>query len=679
MNLMKLFNKNYLFQNLKKSKVVLSIFTCLIPILNTIILIMVLTNNTNYVLGFVDVASINLVGIYILPVIISICLFNYIYKAKSVDFINSMPISRKSIFVTNTILGILIFIVMLLVNIILISIVALIFNTTIPFMMLFDYFWYFGLVYIFVFSATNLAMTVSGNAITQIVLTLLIIFLVPFTHLYTNSIYEENDGNNVLLECKDEVCIPKSYYCYDDLECSLNKNLNRYEISVSKIKENNYTTPFGLLYGSLIGGGLSINKISIIKMVVLTLIYIGLGYVLFLRRKMEVNETSFKNMHIHNLVRSLTLVPIVALSYLIFRYESMIFNVFIVVVILIYYFVYDLITRKSITHIRMSLVYFVITLVLLTTVFSVIDQDSEEMKVIKYSDIKEVSLNIGNYSRRDLNNQIYLNNKELINLMVKEILNEKKNEKNTKHLVTYLKTKDNSVYRTYVEVSENNYNKLIDILSGEEEYINYYKNISFDDVYALKLGNRIYTGTEMEEYLSLIESSLKSLSLREFLELQQKYSGVSDDFCIELYAYEFHDKQPFYISGYINYDLLNAIINSNNALLSDNITNIIPNDYSVYYVNSYLNSDYNFDYFVMKSAKNELYNFILSEVGNEVDMKKEYISLEIYLDGYSYQFTTNNINKVIEILDNKYMEIKNSDEYLEYNDIQLKESVEYYD
>ena len=58
-------------ENINKINI-FKVFIC--SLLNTIILIMVLTNNTNYVLGFVDVASINLVGIYILPVIISICL-----------------------------------------------------------------------------------------------------------------------------------------------------------------------------------------------------------------------------------------------------------------------------------------------------------------------------------------------------------------------------------------------------------------------------------------------------------------------------------------------------------------------------------------------------------------------------------------------------------------------------
>ena len=59
-------------------------------------------------------ATGTLLGTFILPIIISICLFNYIYKKKSVDFINSMPISRKSIFITNTILGIIIIIFFIL-------------------------------------------------------------------------------------------------------------------------------------------------------------------------------------------------------------------------------------------------------------------------------------------------------------------------------------------------------------------------------------------------------------------------------------------------------------------------------------------------------------------------------------------------------------------------------------
>ena len=176
MNLMKLFNINYLKQNFKKSKVILSIFVGLIPILNTIILIMNFNNNNNNVFSFTEISVINFIGIYILPIIVSICLFNYIYKKKSVDFINSMPISRKSVFVTNTLFGILIFLSMLIVNVLLMLILTFVFNIPITFMMIFDYLWYWFIIYMFTFSATNLAMTVSGNAITQVIVTLLLVF-----------------------------------------------------------------------------------------------------------------------------------------------------------------------------------------------------------------------------------------------------------------------------------------------------------------------------------------------------------------------------------------------------------------------------------------------------------------------------------------------------------------------
>lgn len=680
MNLMKLFNKNYLIQNLKKSKVVLSIFIGLIPILNTIILIMMQTSVKNKILSFAEISIMNIIGLYILPIIISICLFNYIYKKKSVDFINSMPISRKSIFVTNTILGIIIFILMLLINIILILVITWIFNAHIPIKMLFDYFWFFALVYIFTFSATNLAMTISGNAITQIVVTLLLFFLVPFSNAYITSLIDNSTNNTVLLKCTTEECIPEKYYCYDDLECNINKNLNKYEVVLNKITENNYTTPFGLIYESFTNHNKIINTTSVIKMIILTIIYIILGYILFIRRKMEVSETSFKNIHIHNIVKSLTLVPVVALSYLVFRYESSIFIIFLIAIMLVYYFVYDLITKKSITNIRLSLFYFTITLVLLTTIYSIADRDNEENNIINYNDIKEVAININNYFRRNSDNKIYIANKELISIVTKEMLNEPDYSSNLNYITTYLKTKDNTEYKTNIPIDNKKYNEILTILSEEKAYIESYKNINFDKVYALKLGNKVYSKEEGSEYIKLIKDSLAKISLKEFFNLQQKYNNVSEEFYITLYTYENHDRKSFAINGYINYNLLNSIVNSNNALLKEKITNIISDNYSLYYMNSYIEEGYDIDYFVLRSAKNDIYDFILKDLSTNIDMKKEYITLEINLDYESYQFTTNNVDEFIQILDKKYQEIKDTEEYKEYNDPYYEKTyIEVYD
>ena len=671
MNLMKLFNINFLKQNFKKSKVILSIFVGLIPILNTICMIMNFYDNNTTVYSFSEISIINFIGIYILPVIVSICLFNYIYKKKSVDFINSMPISRRSVFVTNTIFGILIFLSMLIVNVLLMLILTFVFNIPIPFMMLFDYLWYWFIIYIFTFSATNLAMTVSGNAITQIVVTLLLVFLMPFTHLFTTALYEESGMEKVYIQCDKDECIPEKYFCYDDLECNINKNANIYQIDAEKLNENNYTSPFAFIYSGLMGEGKLINGASVIKMVILSIIYIVLGYISFVKRKMEVSETSFKNIHVHNIVKSLTLVPVIAFSYTLLRYETIISIIFVLIIILIYYFVYDLITKKSITNIKLSLIYFIITISFLTITFSLIEisGNKTDKQLIKYTDIKEVAVNISfyqsGYFKSDIEN-IYINDKELINIIVKNTFNDYRDETKKYYLKTYFKTKNNDEYREYISISEEDYNKVIDILSKNKEYLEYYKNIDLDKVYAVKIGDNLYSKDDAKVVLDLVKDTLYNLSLKELFKLQEKYTNVNDEYYIRLYTYQNHDKQEFNVNGYINYDLLNSIVNSNNALLKDNISSVVPEDYYIYYNDSYLINEYEFDYYLIKNAKKELYNFMLDEVKKEVDMKKEFITFELNLNGEMYLFTTNNISGFKEILKNKYEEIKDSEEYKNY-------------
>lgn len=673
---MKLFNINYFKQNLKKSKVVLSIFIGLIPILNTIILLMMITTNRNYVLDFYELSTINLIGIYILPVIISICLFNYIYKKKSVDFINSMPISRKSIYFTNLLSGILIFTSMLLVNVIVISVLTIIFNLQIPFMMLIDYFFFFLLVYIFVFSITNVAMSISGNAITQIIVTVILTFLIPFISSYYNLMIT-NNVDYTLLECNEKECIPDKYYCYDNVDCNLNKQLNRYETRLNKVENNNYTTPYGLLYGNVVSNHNIINFTSIIKMIVLSIVYILLGYFLFLKRKMEVSETSFKNMHAHNIIKSLTLVPVMALAYEIFKTENIVFIIFIAIILLIYYFIYDLITRKNITHIKLSLLYFIITIVSLTCIYVIIDNYDKDNKILKYTDFKEVSINLFGYSNNDTD-ELYINDKKVINLVIKEMLSERE-DNSTNYLTVFLKTKDNKQYKNYLYLSNEKYDELVNLLSNNKEYVNYYKNIDIDNIYALKLGDKLYNKKEAQDYLELINNTINKLSFKEYVELTNKYNNINEEYSIKLYSYINHNKKERMISSYINYDLLNTIVNSNNNYLKENITKEIPNDYSLYYINSYIKDVEEIDYYVLKTAKNDIYNFILKDINNEVDMKKEYITLQININGNSYQFTTNNIEEFLNIMLNNYNEIKDTDDYINYTNPYYKETLEYYD
>src|SRR5699024_1102564 len=100
----------------------------LVPIINGIVYLMRVVNNSAFMPTINDLSGLLLFSMYLIPVILSITLFSFVYKRKSCDFIAAMPISKKQIFLTNTVGGILVLFSMQLVNFIFLSIISLLFN-----------------------------------------------------------------------------------------------------------------------------------------------------------------------------------------------------------------------------------------------------------------------------------------------------------------------------------------------------------------------------------------------------------------------------------------------------------------------------------------------------------------------------------------------------------------------
>ena len=121
MNLTSLFNFNYLKENIKKSKAIILLCMLLLPILNGIILLMHGSTGDNFVASIYDVSGIILFGMYVIPLVLSITLFSFIYKKGAVDFTLSMPINKRQIFLTNTIGGMAIILIMQIINFIVID------------------------------------------------------------------------------------------------------------------------------------------------------------------------------------------------------------------------------------------------------------------------------------------------------------------------------------------------------------------------------------------------------------------------------------------------------------------------------------------------------------------------------------------------------------------------------
>ena len=404
MNLTKLFHYEFLKQNLKKSRVTLAFVLLILPVLNLLIFFMQTDNNRINVFSLEELSPLVSVGLYIIPIVLSIILFSYIFKKKSIDFIGSMPLDRKTIFVTNTIGGILLIIALIFITAFLIFITSLFLpHVYVPFGALIDYFVVFGLSYIFVFVICNLSLSLAGNIPTTLVLTALILFLVPFLH-FTNQ-ESDNSYHNYYYQCID---------CRD-------------EKSLSDIYESpvfHYTTPSQVFVNILTyNQESSLYKDSALgKMVLLTVLYMLIGFSIFNKKELEVSEVSFKNKWHHVVVKSLTLVPFMIVVYQIIENSiSFVAFLFVLALLLVYYFVYDLITKRSITDIRFNLISFLVTIVILFPFSAVIlNKFAVDRDVIfKNDDIVSVTLLNSDFSSlAELGDKFKTTNREIIDMVL---------------------------------------------------------------------------------------------------------------------------------------------------------------------------------------------------------------------------------------------------------------------
>lgn len=381
MSLIKLFNFKFMKQILKKSKGQLMIFLLLVPIFTFLSLLVTFSGNSVGVIEH-EITIINFIGMYVIPVILSINLFNYIYKRASVDFINSMPVNKKTIFCSNVLLGIILIIIMQSIN----ALGIVLFSALKPELVLFgeliwDTFIMTTVSYIFVFTATNLAMCLSGNIITQIVMTCLIVFFVPFfVNNFNNNMFNIRTGNYVLK--LDEVV--------------LNGQEN---IGLTKLDAYNETMPYRLLKCIASSGINLYNSTSIIKMIVLSVIYTVIGTILFEKRKFENLGESFKDVKVHQIVKALTMFPMFALINKLQLLESDMEVILLVYALLIAYFIiYDVITSKKVKF-KNTIVSVIAVFVVLNLITLGIDKNikNREAKFYSLDDIKSVSIDLSGY------------------------------------------------------------------------------------------------------------------------------------------------------------------------------------------------------------------------------------------------------------------------------------------
>lgn len=603
MNLTKLFNIKYFMQNVKKSKMAIVLFLAIVPIFTALTII---TMGKENMLEFWEIGLANIIFMYITPFVLSVVLFGYVYKKKSIDFIGSMPISRKTIFVTNTLGGMVLIVLSQLVTFLISILANTIVGGTVFVGMLWDIFIYQSIAYIFVFTISNLAMSLSGNILTQIVTTLLITFLISSGVAYFDL---WNSSNSYVI---------------------LDENGVTYS-SVDNIR--NYTAPSAVFGCAINGMSYEYNNISIIKMLILSIAYIAIGYAMFNKKIMEAAGESFENSYVHLLVKGLTLIPFAMILVPLAEDGGGEAIIFILAIIAVYYFIYDLITNKK-NKVLVNLVAMAISILVLFSVYDVVSKVADGTKFsLNFNDVKSITIKDIGYKTNGIN--IEITEKDLIE---KILLSEIRYNSSQKYVNTEINLKNGTkkLYDTRVDtdvleviLSKAN---LDDFEAEKVEYISLGKN----DKVAIKnlkiaLNNAIKT------------NGLKNIYKR----------NDSEGAYIYTYAYANHSIRRIAYPINISKDVFTIVTKTSNQNAAEYIN---KRDYSYIYICIEDDIDY------YGNCPKELRNFIVANKDKVCDLNEKYICIRIG----EKRFFTNDIEKVKDIIKNSQVDYEEYDDYENY-------------
>ena len=636
MNLKVLFNFRYFKENIRKSKGLLAFFLGVVPIINIIILISILTLGGDTLVDFKSLSLSTYLGLYIIPIVLSISLFGFIFKKKSVDFVMSKPISRKSIFLTNTIGGILVLILFMLINTIIFGLFGLFFSKlTIPIALLLDYFLFWSIAYIFMFMVSNLCVSLAGNFITSLILIVIVICIIPYFRL-TNNLFNNYYGNTYI-KCSDEACKPDSYYCYEDEKCLERLTKEEYYLYFTEETHNNFTAPLIFLNDQ---SGISYNTISLYKMLSLSIIYGLLGYILFKKRKMENNETDFKSDLAHYLVKTICFLPVCLLTYVIIK-EGLVGWLISLAIIIIFYIVYDLIVRKEIYKLRKSLFIALVTFGIFIGGYSFYDYLSDN-KEITINQVDKIVLN-DNY------HNLEIEDKELINKIMKSSLD------NVNDTYYY---SDGTIISNKKRYSFN-FNMTPELETEVASRINHIrkedlKNFNYDSIDYIAYENTMIPITK--EIKTLIKDSIENY------DESKNYTEV-----LIVYDYKNHDYEYIGIPITLNEDLYKKVITYQNDLFLKKLEKARERNTEIYFS---LNTE---DNNIFTELDRYVFNYVINsnidlfikyfKTDNDISLKTNSILIDFYKNE-QVNGTIGDITSFKEEFDSYKERLANNSEYL---------------
>lgn len=569
MNLIKSFNFSLLKQNFRKSKGTIILSLIIVPLIISIVFLIASKRvNNPQIFSAKILGTCDCVFMYIIPYLYSGILFGYVFKKNSSDFINSMPVNRTTVFVTNTIGGIFLITCIQLLSGIFMFLGSKIFSNLIVFpLAIFEIMLVSWISYVFVFIVSNLAISFSGSFGSQFIIVFLILFLVPICLEGISGIRQAND-----YEYHSTISINNGY------------DIEEYDI----IEPANYTMPFGFIKYF----GFNFSKLSNFRMVVLSAVYFILGLIFYKKRKMESVEEFFSTQRLHMFVKSLTLIPIVLFVNLLYsNIDSYIIIVVAFCLTIFYYFIFDIVSKRKIS-LLVTISSFAISIVVMQVGIELIKNSDTQNKIININDIKAIAIGKNSnsfdsdyFNREEDTDELFDGNYFIKNnQLIEEVLaNENYSVKNNQTIEDIFANENNSSYR-------NNFYFNIKLKNGKEYYLKTY--ISYekydkikqllidDDNFAMHLYKKVcktngIIGINNKTYSYSYSSNIYEIIDRENKKLINKSLKENPDFLFETYysnsnqriekmIYSNHRVEKYYIPIDYNEEVFSAVASSLN-------------------------------------------------------------------------------------------------------------------
>ncbi|MDD2469593.1 MAG: hypothetical protein PHI22_01500 [Bacilli bacterium] len=652
------FNFNYLKENFKKSRGIIYLFILIIPIF-TFLFMLLLKNEhieNTYFPSLAELSCPALIGMYIIPFAMAVVLFNFVFKKDSVDFINALPLKRKTIYITNIIGGIGMFFIMFFTTSLFMFLTNAFFPTLIiPKTMYYHFFITFFITYSYVFITSSLTLSLTGSRMTHIALTLILLFIPGFiSDFYTSRIYANKYVDYGYMECEKYDVTCKKHQIYNDFTIKQSYKLN-----------NNQTIPykyiniiprvfldmhsFEITYESELYS--VYNRPSLIKMVILSFIYFGIGLFFFFRRKMEMAESTFKSEDVHQLVKCLTLFPLCIVTIAIYDKLSSIVLWIAIAIIIVIYVVYDLITRRNSGKYIKSIIYF-LGLVLTSIIFcAVVSRISnvESLRVIEKEDVSNIGIAPSvNLMDRYNDPNLDILQFELISDDIANIIFDNANKQITSNidpeqLVIRFKLKDGGTYYFDMRLLPDDYTKLLKILDNHDEYTKTYKDLPYDKVYGVRLGDSYLSQKGKLKVLELIKEGYSNRSVSDIVRatyLDNNYNrGFKYSLMNVLYIYEDGIKKHN-VSTMINPKLINYVMRTKNEEYIKEVKGANINVNTVHISIGFDIDDIDIEkyYNFLNNSNNKkiVYRYINDNISNNIDFSRykedELIYINIWAD-----------------------------------------------